>query len=140
MALMDCLLTGCALPLQNHPGKGVTAQIPDANSKDPSHMQPKGSKQQQHSSSSSSLSVAIGNRLLLQEQGVQLLPEVEEFMQSREGMGQTCVLVGVNGKAVAALAVADPLKPEAAGVVAALQQQVRYRGLSCVVDGKRCCL
>ena len=92
-------------------------------------MQPKGSRQQPHSSSSSSsLAVAIGNRLLLQEQGVQLLPEVEEFMQSREGMGQTCVLVGVNGKAVAALAVADPLKPEAAGVVAALQQQVSLGG------------
>lgn len=129
MAQKCCAWCCCACwRLQNHPGKGITANIPDTTSSSsgstvPSHMHPKGSKQQGHSSS---LAVAIGNRLLLQEQGVKLLPEVEEFMQRKEGMGQTCVLVGINGKAVAALAVADPLKPEAAGVVAALQRQVRY--------------
>lgn len=77
-----------------------------------------------NSSRSTGLTLAIGNRLLMQEQGVLLLPEVESYMQLREGMGQTCVLIGINGKAVAAMAVSDPLKPEAAGVVAALQQQV----------------
>jgi cation transport ATPase len=61
----------------------------------------------------------------MQEQGVVLGPEVEDYMQSREAQGQTCVLVGINGKAVAALAVSDPLKPEAVGVVAALERQVR---------------
>lgn len=119
-----CLL--CAL--QNHPGKGVTAHLPEfsssngcisKSSKPVSH-----SSQHKPNSSSPGLTVVIGNRLLMQEQGVLLLPQVEEFMQLREGLGQTCVLVGINGTAVAAMAVSDPLKPEAAGVVAALQQQV----------------
>lgn len=37
---------------------------------------------------------------------------------------RTCVLVGINGQVVAALAIADPLKPEARAVVAALHAQV----------------
>lgn len=69
----------------------------------------------------------------MHEQGVRVLPEVEEFMQSREGMGQTCVLVGISGSVVAALAVSDPLKPEAIGVVAGLQQQVRSCCCCCSV-------
>lgn len=126
--------------LQNHPGKGVTAQLPDPSlscggSKQPQqqqqpqqvHIQANGSSKQQPAGSS--LHVALGNRLLMQEQGVLLGPEVEDYMQSREAQGQTCVLVGINGKAVAALAVSDPLKPEALGVVAALQRQVRQAGV-----------
>lgn len=120
--------------VENHPGKGVTAQLPDPSlscggSKQPQqqqqpqqvHIQANGSSKEQPAGSS--LHVALGNRLLMQEQGVLLGPEVEDYMQSREAQGQTCVLVGINGKAVAALAVSDPLKPEALGVVAALQRQ-----------------
>jgi Cu+-exporting ATPase len=140
-------LTGTfvAFFLQNHPGKGVTAQLPESGLSCAGATSTGGSKhlpqqQQQHvhiqangssklaatrSSSSSSLHVALGNRLLMQEQGVRLGQEVEDYMQSREAQGQTCVLVGINGKAVAALAISDPLKPEAVGVVAALERQVR---------------
>jgi cation transport ATPase len=71
----------------------------------------------------------------MQEQGVLLPPEVEDYMQSKEAQGQTVVLVGINGKAVAALAISDPLKPEAAGVVAALERQVR---LGCRSKGFEC--
>ncbi len=41
--------------------------------------------------------------------------------------GQTCILVAVNGVLAAAIALFDPLKPEARGVVAALLQ----RGIKC---------
>ena len=75
----------------------------------------------------------IGNRLLMSEQGVALGPGAAAFMAQHEGLGQTCVLVGINGSVVAALAIADPLKPEAKGVVAALHQQVSMCGF------RRCC-
>jgi len=42
----------------------------------------------------------------------------------QEDAGHTCVLVAVCGLAVAVMAVTDPVKPEAAAVVAALQGQV----------------
>ena len=70
------------------------------------------------------LTVAIGNRLLMTEQGVKIGEDVEEYMQGHEKAGRTCVVVAVNAKPLACIAVADPLKPEAKGVVAALHQQV----------------
>jgi Cu+-exporting ATPase len=39
----------------------------------------------------------------------------------QEVQGHTCVLVAVGGRLVALLSIADPLKPEAASVVAALR-------------------
>jgi Cu+-exporting ATPase len=42
----------------------------------------------------------------------------------QEQSGHTCVLVAVCGVLVAAVAITDPLKPEAAAVVAALQGMV----------------
>lgn len=43
------------------------------------------------------------------------------LLQRQEESGHTCVLVAVCGVLVAAIAIADPLKPEAVAVVAALQ-------------------
>jgi hypothetical protein len=78
-------------------------------------------------------------RLLMEEAGVGVGPEVSEHMRQREALGNTVVLVaagrraGVGGCAdaptvgcrlspavVAALSIADPIKPEAAAVLAAL--------------------
>lgn len=61
----------------------------------------------------------------------------------------TCVMVAVGGAVAAALAIADPLKPEARGVVAALAQRglavhlvtgdnwcaPRQQGLGCLHQG-----
>lgn len=141
--------------LQNHPGKGVTARLPDpTSSKSSSKTGSSNGKQADltrphtaHSSSGSlsqqgsvdcGLNIALGNRLLMQEQGVVLPAAVEEYMQQREALGQTCVLMGINGKVVAAMAISDPLKPEAAGVVAALQRQVS-RGRGCQAVFKLFC-
>ncbi len=51
-----------------------------------------------------------------------------------EDSGETCVLVAVNATPVAVMAIADPLKPEARWVVAALQQQVRARVRALVAE------
>ena len=47
--------------------------------------------------------------------------EVVEWMRERETGGATCVLVALAASVVACLAITDPLKPEAVGVVAALR-------------------
>ncbi|GFR44216.1 hypothetical protein Agub_g5404, partial [Astrephomene gubernaculifera] len=65
--------------------------------------------------------VAVGNRGLMQQEGVEVPEAAEAFIAPLEGSGHTCVLVAVNGVLGGLLAVTDPLKPEAAGVVAALR-------------------
>ncbi|KAI7843072.1 hypothetical protein COHA_003243 [Chlorella ohadii] len=76
--------------------------------------------------------LAIGNRRLMQEEGVALSPRVHDWMRRYEQEGATCVLVALAVSSAplrlaAALAIADPLKPEAPAVVAAL----RRKGLRC---------
>ena len=46
--------------------------------------------------------------------------EVQEYMREHETSGSTVVLLAVGTVVAAALAVKDPVKPEAAGVIAAL--------------------
>jgi Cu+-exporting ATPase len=58
------------------------------------------------------------------EQGVKIGQDVEGYMQGHEKAGRTCVVISVNSRPLACIAVADPLKPEAKGVVAALHHQV----------------
>jgi hypothetical protein len=65
--------------------------------------------------------VAIGNRALMAAEGVEVGPEVEEWMAGREQQAFTCVVLAVDGRVAAVLAITDPLKPEAKAVVAALQ-------------------
>lgn len=77
-----------------------------------------------HHSSTGGLRIVLGNRRLMLEQDVSVGVEAQAFMQVHEGQARTCVLVGINGNVVAALAIADPLKPEARAVVAALHSQV----------------
>ena len=43
-------------------------------------------------------------------------------LQETAARARTCVLVAVGGTLVGALAVADPIKPESGGVIAALHQ------------------
>lgn len=67
------------------------------------------------------VSVMVGNRRLMEEGGVHISIAAAEFLRQSEGQGETCVLVAAGGRLVAALGIADPLKPEAAAAVAALQ-------------------
>ncbi len=120
---------------QTHPGKGVTTFIPDDVATQP-RKSASGSPRTlttQHSSNGGGLRIALGNRRLMLEQAVSIGVEAQAFMSLHEGQARTCVLVGINGNVVAALAIADPLKPEARTVVAALQAQVGGR------DRDGCC-
>ncbi|KFM25042.1 putative copper-transporting ATPase HMA5 [Auxenochlorella protothecoides] len=76
--------------------------------------------------------VVLGNRALMVEEGVAVPAEVLDWARAREAGGATCVLAALAGVHAAAFALADPLKPEARAVVAAL----RAAGLRChVVTG-----
>jgi len=127
VGLPCCCCCCCLVTLQTHPGKGVTTFIPDMVATHP-RRSAGGSPRTLTTSSSSSggggLRLVIGNRRLMLEQQVSVGVEAQGFMQEHEAQARTCVLVGINGEVVAALAIADPLKPEAKAVVAALHAQV----------------
>lgn len=73
--------------------------------------------------------VTVGNTRQMEAAGVAVLPAAEAFMRDQEGRGSTCVLVAVHQTLVGVIAVMDPIKPEARGVVAALHQM----GMHCVL-------
>lgn len=52
-------------------------------------------------------------------------------MREQEGRGCTAVAMAVDGRLVVGFAVSDPLKPEAAGVVAALHHMGLQVGGAC---------
>ncbi|MWJ28129.1 heavy metal translocating P-type ATPase [Halomonas sp. ZH2S] len=57
-------------------------------------------------------SVLIGNRRLLEEEGVSGLDDLEEAKQELEDQGRTVVIVAADGKAMGLVAVADTIKKE----------------------------
>lgn len=117
--------------MQAHPGKGVTTVIPVSAALQSRKSPAAGNTHALTSSSGSGgavvqeLHLALGNRQLMQDRHVTIGQDAAAFMRDHEAQARTCVLVGINGNVVAALAIADPLKPEARSVVAALQAQVR---------------
>jgi len=66
--------------------------------------------------------VALGSERLMAEEGVTLPPAALEFAaRAARDASATTVFLAVGGLAAGALAIADPIRPEAAGVVAALR-------------------
>ena len=70
-------------------------------------------------------SIAIGNRLLMKELGVELPEEVEQKLQELEGEAKTAMLVSADGKLAGIIAVADRLKEHAKETVEALHRMGR---------------
>jgi Cu+-exporting ATPase len=66
--------------------------------------------------------VLLGNRRLLRREGVEI-GSTEQPMSRLEQQGKTAMLVGLGGKAIGIIAVADTLKPEAREAVLALQDE-----------------
>lgn len=73
--------------------------------------------------------VTVGNRRLMADEGVNVPATVEDYCCEMEGRGCTCVMVAAGPALLGVLAVQDPIKPEARGVVSALHR----RRLSCVL-------
>lgn len=78
-----------------HPGAGVSANI--------------GEKR-----------VLVGSKRLMLDFHIPLSPEIQDYVSDMETSARTCVLVAVDGVVCGALAVSDPLKPEAVRVISYL--------------------
>ncbi|TVP56963.1 MAG: copper-translocating P-type ATPase [Halomonadaceae bacterium] len=61
--------------------------------------------------------VLIGNRLLLEDQGVSGLGALDEDLARLESDGRTVVIVATGGRAIGLVAVADEIKPESAEAI-----------------------
>jgi Cu+-exporting ATPase len=66
--------------------------------------------------------IEIGNAALMRERGVREAGALADEAERLAGEGKTAVLVAIDGKAAAVLAVADPLKPSARAAVARLKK------------------
>ncbi|WP_198411178.1 heavy metal translocating P-type ATPase [Marinimicrobium alkaliphilum] len=66
--------------------------------------------------------VLIGNRRLLDEQGVEGLQALQASLEKLENEGRTSVIVAVDGKARGLLAVADSIKEDSADAIAAMHK------------------
>lgn len=64
--------------------------------------------------------VMVGNKRLMNAFQVPISLEVEDYMSETELQARTCVLVAIDGRIAGALAISDPLKPEAERVVSFL--------------------
>ncbi|EIE26688.1 heavy metal P-type ATPase [Coccomyxa subellipsoidea C-169] len=67
--------------------------------------------------------VILGNKQMMADEGIPISKAVDDYMRDMEAKCCTCVMVALAGSIVAVLAVTDPLKPEARGVVAALARR-----------------
>ncbi|KAL4539494.1 hypothetical protein Ndes2437B_g02135 [Nannochloris sp. 'desiccata'] len=76
------------------------------------------------------VAVMVGNQRLLQESSIAALSrDTETYIRDMESRGCTCVIVAIGHAPVGVIAIVDPIKPEARGVIAGLHQM----GLSCVL-------
>ncbi|MFZ5825039.1 MAG: heavy metal translocating P-type ATPase [Bacillota bacterium] len=66
--------------------------------------------------------ILVGNRNLLAAHGVALTPEQEAAVAEREALGESIALVAAAGEAVGLIGISDPIRPEAANLVAELKQ------------------
>jgi Cu+-exporting ATPase len=67
-------------------------------------------------------SVLIGNRLLLEENGVKGLDALDKELQELESKGRTAVIVARDGQACGIVAVADTLKDESIAAIKAMHE------------------
>jgi Cu+-exporting ATPase len=72
--------------------------------------------------------VFVGNRKLLQEQGI-TVDDAESKLKSLENEGKTTVLVAADGKLAGIIAVADTLKEDSKEAISALKSA----GLNCII-------
>lgn len=66
--------------------------------------------------------VLIGNRKLLQEEGITGLESLDKDLTDLEGRGRTAVLIAVDGQVQGIVAVADTIKPESIAAIRGMHQ------------------
>jgi Cu+-exporting ATPase len=66
--------------------------------------------------------VAVGSKKLLDDAEISIPKDVLTYVGQVQRDARTCVLVAMNGEIAGSFAITDPIRPEAAGVVAALSR------------------
>lgn len=90
-----------------HAGRGVTGLVRNADS-----TAARGAERSE---------AALGNQRLLEERGIALPSSLAEAAQALRQDGKIAIFVALGGEALGVIALADPVKPEAAEVVAELR-------------------
>ena len=67
-------------------------------------------------------SVVAGNRMLFKDMGIEIIPELLEKASGYEEQGKTAMLIALDGRACAVLAISDRLKESAQKAVSDLQR------------------
>lgn len=67
--------------------------------------------------------LVIGNRKLMQDQSIAILPEVEDYAVMREKAGNTAIFVAIDGVVTGVISIADQIKAEAGQAIATLRSQ-----------------
>ncbi len=67
--------------------------------------------------------ILIGNRKLLQSNGIAIYEEVEKYIQKEESEAQTAVLVADSEKLLGVISIADKLRPDGAELIKKLKSQ-----------------
>ncbi|QUH20046.1 heavy metal translocating P-type ATPase [Alkaliphilus sp. B6464] len=67
--------------------------------------------------------ILIGNRKLLQSNGIAIYEEVEKYIQKEESEAQTVVLVADSEKLLGVISIADKLRPDGAELIKKLKSQ-----------------
>lgn len=65
--------------------------------------------------------ILVGNRLMMVAAGIELSGEMDEYLEEIETMARTGVLVATDGQVMGAIAISDPVKSEARGVISKLR-------------------
>ncbi len=65
--------------------------------------------------------IVVGREAFLKEQGILLPARIAQAAAEQTDLGRTAILVARNGEAVGLLAIADEIRPETAGAIAALK-------------------
>ncbi|GLU24136.1 hypothetical protein SLE2022_400930 [Rubroshorea leprosula] len=73
--------------------------------------------------------VLVGNKRLMKTYDIPVDSEVENYISENEQLARTSVLVAIDGKVAGAIAVTDPVKPEAVRVISYL----RSMGISSIM-------
>ncbi|NYT66663.1 cation-translocating P-type ATPase [Alcaligenaceae bacterium] len=67
--------------------------------------------------------LVIGNRKLMQDQAIDILPEIESYAVAREKAGNTAIFAAVDGEVKGVISIADQIKSEAVQAIATLRSQ-----------------
>ncbi|WP_456475785.1 heavy metal translocating P-type ATPase [Candidatus Pyrohabitans sp.] len=72
---------------------------------------------------SNGVSIAVGNRSLMERMSIPILPKMRKYLKAREYLGETGLLVAINNEVCGILCVADAIKADSSEAIHILKSQ-----------------